>query len=49
MTAQGLKPVRIRNAILRKFNLAPEELPPLKQFGASATTMRARSLAAMTI
>ncbi|KAF1779264.1 hypothetical protein GQ600_19102 [Phytophthora cactorum] len=26
MTAQGLKPVRIRNAILRRFNLAPEEL-----------------------
>ncbi|KAG6604477.1 uncharacterized protein IUM83_14095 [Phytophthora cinnamomi] len=31
MTAQGLKPVRIRNAILRKFNLAPEELPALSK------------------
>ncbi|EGZ16163.1 hypothetical protein PHYSODRAFT_510105, partial [Phytophthora sojae] len=31
MTAQGLKPVRIRNAILRKFNLAAEELPALSK------------------
>ncbi|KAF1789607.1 hypothetical protein GQ600_18189 [Phytophthora cactorum] len=49
MTAQGLKPVRIRNAILRRFNLAPEELPPLTTIQRFCNTMRARSLTAMTI
>ncbi|KAE9314139.1 hypothetical protein PF001_g8412 [Phytophthora fragariae] len=29
MTAQGLTPVRIRNGIMRGFNLAPEDLPAL--------------------
>ncbi|KAG2774238.1 hypothetical protein PC116_g18996 [Phytophthora cactorum] len=41
MTAPGLKPVRIRNAILRRFNLAPEELLPLKTIQHFCNTMRA--------
>lgn len=31
MTTEGLKPVRIRNAIRRKFNLSPEALLALSQ------------------